>query len=331
MLLEFIIPYYGSADLFINSLSTVLKQKDTTDYGIIVVNDNGEKEELVEETTKVKQFLSLMKSVCSIPITYIENEKNSGPGVSRNNGLAASSAEYLSFVDSDDFLNEEFVGIFKQELDRNNEFDIFVGSCVAVKSETEAMSISPEIITWVHSKVYRREFLIKYDIYFPNLRMNEDSGFNTIAYEVTKNIAYYNGTIPMYYWMQNNPNSITAIGGNRPYVESIETYLDSVTFAYEKVLMHRSIDELNRIQAQILQIYLFYSELMYRDENYMLVEPKVQKFFDMIHPTKWYQSQSVKDKIAMYVISQNILGPMIPEITFAQFVKKFEKEPLNFR
>lgn len=70
---------------------------------------------------------------------------------------------------------------------------------------------------------------------------------------------------------------------------------------------------------------------MYRNENYILVEPKVQKFFDIIHPTKWYQSQSVKDKIAMYVISQNILCPMIPEITFAQFVKKFEKEPLNFR
>lgn len=331
MLLEFVIPYYGSADLFINSLSSVFKQKDPSDYGIIIVNDNGGKAELVEETSKVKKFLDMMMSVSSIPITYIENEHNSGPGVSRNNGLAVSSAEYISFMDSDDFLNEEFVSILKKEIAKNEDSELVVGSCVAVRSETEALQIGQDIITWIHSKAYKREFLIKYDIYFPNLRMNEDSGFNAIVYELVEKITYYQGTTPMYYWMQNIPNSLTSIGSTRPYVESIALYIESILFAYEKVFKYRTIDELNRIQAQIFQVYLFYCELMYRGEDYSLIEPLVQRFFDMIHHTKWYQSQQVKDKIATYAISQNILGPMIPEITFAQFVKKFEGEPLNFR
>lgn len=267
MLLEFIIPYYGSADLFINSLSTVFRQKDTTDYGIIIVNDNGEHKHLAEETAKVKQFIEMMNSVSGIPVKYIENEKNSGPGISRNNGLAASSAEYLSFVDSDDFLNEEYVSIFKQEIAGNPESDILVGSCLAVKSDTEYLVIGQEVITWLHGKLYKRDFLMKHDIYFPALRMNEDSGFNAIAYELTHAISYYKGDIPMYYWMQNNPNSLTTLGNSRPYTDSIRTYLESVTFAYEAVLKHRHIDDLNRFQAQILQIYLFYSELMYRDED----------------------------------------------------------------
>lgn len=329
MLLEFIVPYFGASELLLNALSTVLKQKDKKDIGVIIVDDNGTKHS--EESAKVVQFIEMMKGMVDIPITYIKNDENIGSGLSRNRGLSSATAKYVSFLDSDDYLNENFVTIFKEECEKGEDFNIFCGSCIAVKSDTEYLAISPEIITWLHGKAYLLSFLKENEITFPALRFNEDSGFNSIAYDITKEIRYYKGDIPMYYWMQSNPNSLTNLSNKKPYAYSIITYLESITFAYDHLLKKVDSEQLDRFPAQILQVYLFYCELLYRDEKVDEVEKYLQTFFDTIHPSKWYQSQRVKDKIAQYVIYQNILGPVIPEITFAQFIKKFEKEPLNFR
>lgn len=331
MFLEFIVPYFGNADLLIQGVSTILRQTDKTDIGVIIVDDNDGTGEGASESIKVQGFLDSMKGITSIPITYVKNEQNVGPGSSRNNGLARASAKYVSFVDSDDYLNENFVQVFREECAKGEDFDIFVGSCLAVKSNTEYLHISPEIITWVHGKMYNRDFLINNKIQFPPLRLNEDSGFNSIAYDTTHAIRYYQGTIPMYYWMQTNPSSLTKKSEERPYEESICAYVESVTFAYTHLLDRINFDKLDRFPAQIYQIYLFYAELLYRNESVDAVEKVIQKFFNLIHPTKWYQSGWAKDRIAYFAIHENILGPVIPEITFSGFVKRFEKEPLNFR
>ena len=331
MFLEFIIPYFGAAERFIPTLSTVFKQTDKQDIGIIIVDDNGDVKKNKGETEKVKQYLEILKGINTIPVTYLENETNVGPGVSRNKGLAAATAKYISFLDSDDYLHEDYVKIFKEECAIGEDFDIFVGSCLSVKSKEEYMQINPEIITWIHGKAYKLSFLRENNITFPNLRMNEDSGFNAIAYEITKDIRYYKGNIPMYYWMSDNPESLTSLNKDQPYERTIQTYIESVIFAYEHLLGKYDYEKFDRFPAQILQVYLFYCELLYRGDTVNELEKTLQNFFNLIHKTKWYQSQRIKDKIAQYVVYQNIVGPMIPEITFSEFVKKFEKESLNFK
>jgi glycosyltransferase involved in cell wall biosynthesis len=273
----------------------------------------------------------MIKNLSHIPVLYIENKENSGPGASRNVGLSSATAQYISFLDSDDYLNENFVKIFKEELSKGNDFNIFVGSTLAIKEENSYMTIPPEIITWLHGRVYLLSFLRENEITFPEIRFNEDSGFNAIAHEVTQSVVFYKGDVPMYYWMHNNPESLTSLSTKKSYEYAIETYIQSIIFAYGKILKEHDAEELNRFPAQILQVYLFYCELLYRNETVLEVEKQLHIFFDLIHKTKWYQSKKIKDKIAEYVIMQNILGPVIPEITFAEFVKKFEKDPLNFR
>ena len=331
MLLQFIVPYYGQAERAMGCLSTLFKQKDTSGFGIILVNDNANSEAYREDTLKIRQFLEMSKNLSPVPVVYLENNVNVGPGQSRNIGLEHATADYVSFVDSDDYLNENFVSVFKEELVKDNSFDIFVGSTLAVKGDKDYQVMPPEIITWIHSRVYRLDFLKDNGVCFPDIRFNEDSGFNAIAYDITDKVVYYKGNVAMYYWMQNNPESLTALSNSKPYGYAIATYLESVIFAYDRILKNHDADELNRFPAQILQTYLFYCELLYRGEEVSEVEKQLQIFFDLIHFTRWYQSQKIKDKIARCVTMQNILGPVIPEITFSSFVKKFEKDELNFR
>ena len=41
-------------------------------------------------------------------IVCLENEVNSGPGISRNKGIEAATGEYIAFVDADDLITEDF-------------------------------------------------------------------------------------------------------------------------------------------------------------------------------------------------------------------------------
>lgn len=43
-------------------------------------------------------------------IKIVQNKQNEGLGAARNAGVAASSGEYLSFIDSDDFIHPNFLG-----------------------------------------------------------------------------------------------------------------------------------------------------------------------------------------------------------------------------
>lgn len=56
MFLEFIIPYFGAAERFILTLSTVFKQTDKQDIGIVIVDDNGNVKKNREKQKKLNNI-----------------------------------------------------------------------------------------------------------------------------------------------------------------------------------------------------------------------------------------------------------------------------------
>ena len=86
MFLQFIMPYYGSADLAIQAITSILNQTDTKDIGLIVVDDNHFNDEGREQSTKLCLFLNEHRND-GVNITYIKNDENLGFGKTRNVGL----------------------------------------------------------------------------------------------------------------------------------------------------------------------------------------------------------------------------------------------------
>lgn len=324
MFLQFIIPYYGLADQLITAVNSVFNQTDIEDIGIIVIDDNHFDDEGREQSTKACLFLNQHRND-GINILYIKNKQNLGVGPTRNKGLVAATAKYIAFIDSDDEIATNYVALFRG-WEKKFSYNVFVGKYSYLQGEYCCIH---NHLTWLHGKIYKLSFLRYNHIFFPPLRFNEDAGFGTMVFEMTKSIYTYTGDEIIYFW-KTNPNSLTKSGKGEIY--SVQHYVKSNTFAVKRILKKYNLNNTQRIPATLLKIYFYYCELLFQNYDVNSISPEIQLFFDTIHHTEWYKLDSFKQKLGQsYTIGGDSTIGTIPEITLAQFVSMFEKEPLNFR
>lgn len=96
-LVTIVIPVYGVEEFIERCLKSALNQTYQK-LEIIVVND----------ATKDRS-MDLVRGVRDDRLKIIEHTENQGLAKSRNDGILASSGEYLAFLDSDDYLDLNFV------------------------------------------------------------------------------------------------------------------------------------------------------------------------------------------------------------------------------
>lgn len=90
-LLSVIIPVYNRPQRVVKALNSIPKRDDIE---IIVIDDCS--------TDNTLEALNSYNNNVR-PITILQNEVNSGPGISRNKGLDIAKGEYIAFLDSDDW------------------------------------------------------------------------------------------------------------------------------------------------------------------------------------------------------------------------------------
>lgn len=98
-MITFIIPVYNAQATLKRTLESVLGQTKE-DYEILVVNDGS--------TDGTEELCQRYLSQYPDKITYLYQE-NRGLGGARNRGLLHARGEYVSFLDSDDYLMPEYV------------------------------------------------------------------------------------------------------------------------------------------------------------------------------------------------------------------------------
>ena len=92
--LSIIIPVYNGQDYITDCINSILDQRDSEKYEIIIVNDGS-----TDNTSEIlDSFKRANKNISII------NQQNSGVSVARNNGINAAHGRYVSFVDCDDMV-----------------------------------------------------------------------------------------------------------------------------------------------------------------------------------------------------------------------------------
>lgn len=200
MKLQILIPQYEETDEVIKPLldSIAIQQNiDMEDIGVIIVNDGS-------DTHLSKKFLN------SYPykIEYYLNE-HKGVSATRNACLDHATADYVMFCDADDmFYSVCALWIIFREIDNKNEdFEYGFDSMTTLFIEEtrnpqnkEVMYINHEVdSTFVHGKIHRRQYLINNNIRWnDNLTIHEDSYFNILCANLSKNVKYC--STPIYLW-----------------------------------------------------------------------------------------------------------------------------------
>ncbi|MBQ6817268.1 MAG: glycosyltransferase family 2 protein [Bacilli bacterium] len=202
--LSIIIPCYNS----FHHMKRCLEQFEKycpNDVEIIIVDDCS--------TDSTYDELCKYKEKCLYNLTLLQNEVNSGPGSTRNFGLQHAKGKYITFLDSDDFFDNEFwssiLPMLKEEYDCIL-FDAYIYFSDEKKSLYHTMPDRfddgmlgvKETIVFVQGstcgKVYKNSIINRNDIKFLSQNRCEDMPFTKCVVANCSKIKYLKKPLYMY-------------------------------------------------------------------------------------------------------------------------------------
>lgn len=209
-----IIPVYNVEQYISQCLDSLINQT-LQEIEIICIND-GSKDNSLNILNDYADKDSRIKII---------NKKNEGLSCARNDGLKAASGEYIGYVDSDDWVAEDFYEKLFIAAKKYNA-DIAAGNIVRcgklvrkyrIKYEQEKLftdnteklkAAGIPKYNYVWNKIYKRENLLKLDIPFPAGKVYEDIRWSIKVIYYLENLV----TVPeSNYYYRKNQNSIVSV------------------------------------------------------------------------------------------------------------------------
>lgn len=162
------------------------------------------------------------------------HKENNGAAAARNSGIEISTGQYIAFVDSDDYIEND---MYLKMMEINQKYDCEMVMCDCVKESAEESNIfTHDIRSGFYDKAqlvneYFPQLLMKNDVNYPatisngvilfkknlidriklryaeGMRFSEDLLFGAIAVYNANSFYYMKGIA--YYHYINNPNSVT--------------------------------------------------------------------------------------------------------------------------
>ena len=270
MLLDIIIPQYKEDEKEISNLLNSIDNQKKVDFSQIKLT-------IVNDCSDVLLSDSFLKSFKNLNISYIRNDKNTGPGLARQKGIDNTDGLYIMFCDSDDKLYDERSLSIITDFITEKEPNYLVTNIVVEGSKGILVKKGKDTFPWMHGKVFKREFLAKNEIRFhPNVRHLEDSYFTTsVLGTINPNdIAYLD--YATYLW-KNNETSLTRQKHKFHYtVECFDDFYNSPMYTYEFLTKKNSYLKFSYLLSSVFGIYIVlnsdlfnYDELKEKREYYM--------------------------------------------------------------
>ena len=214
MKLSIIVPTYNVENLIANCLDSLLDQDILKEnYEILVINDGS-----TDSSAKIAaSYANNYQNVILI------NQKNKGLSGARNTGISYAKGKYIYFIDSDDYIAKNTLGLIislleKHKLDVMGIKEIQTNR-LNLKESTNINTINTDNlkvtdgITFIADNYYlnnawwyfiRTEFLKKTKLTFPVGRLVEDANFTSKLLIAAQKITYIPLDFYRYYQRSNS-------------------------------------------------------------------------------------------------------------------------------
>lgn len=189
MNLSIIIPIYNKAEYILDCLNSIVAQS-LKDIEIICIDDGSTdgSAEIISEFAEKDERIRLIK------------QNNRGAGAARNAGIKSAKGEYIAFLDADDYYpsNDTLARIYG--VAKTNNADICGGSFCEIRGD-EIVTKFDGIMSgntfahegWIDYRdyqfdygyyrfIYRRDFLARNNLFFPDYRRYQDPPFMLRAF-----------------------------------------------------------------------------------------------------------------------------------------------------
>ncbi len=329
MELSIIVPIYNVEDYLEECLKSLYNIKNIK-LEIILVND-GSKDNSFKIMEKFKEIYPEK--------TVLINKENGGLSSARNAGMKAAVGEYISFIDSDDFIDvDEFEKFFKEG--QKDKLDVMVGNMRYYTPERTGDSLFRSDIVknsgivngidffWnlfqkpkcfreeVVDDIYKREFLVKNNIWFNENIVHEDSEFTPLVYLKAEKVKYIDRA---FYFYRQRTGSIM----NKVSEKSIVS-LESIC---EKFFIEcKNLDSKKGKEVLSSLILSFYSVVIYKRYNgagdWKRVHKRYKELYRELKNNKGFELEEFLLSFSVFI--PNMLRKFLgKQITNVQKIPKF--------
>ncbi len=237
--ISIIIPVYNTSNYLRECIESVLNQS-FSDFELLLIDDGSTDcsyEICQEYKAKDKRIRVFQK-------------QNSGVSDTRNMGLDHAKGEYVSFCDSDDFIDKEMYQILYETMIKNNVDRVCGGynyvyennrvvrckprisdgrytSKHIIKRMIDDGTLSGVLFSGVNNSLFKRSIIEKYNVRFnKKVKYNEDSLFS-ISYMINSSSIYALQSKPLYYYRQYASSSTGKRAIGDMYIPFREALLNS--------------------------------------------------------------------------------------------------------
>lgn len=234
-----VIPTYNVENYIEQCLESVLNQTHKN-LEIIVIDDRS--------TDNTYQILKKYEKLDN-RIKLHRMQQNSGPSKVRNIGIENATGEYLYFMDSDDWIDLNYIEKFLNASQKNDVDLVINYNIILYKNEKDNkfyksysklepnVYITDDIIKYIYffpvyicSKFYKTDFIKKTNIKFPEGVIFEDNYFHIVT--LIKAEKFYSFRGPSYYYRQR-ANSITGKNGKNKNPKNLLDFIKMSKITYD--------------------------------------------------------------------------------------------------
>lgn len=192
-LISVIIPVYNQELFLGRCLRSILSQSiNREDFEIIVIDDGSK-----DGSLKIIQSFGN-------EIILIKNKKNKGLPYSINRGIKKSSGKYIVRLDSDDYVNKNFLLILKIFLDENLNYDAVSCDYYLVNNKEKFLSRQNCLERSIGCGImFRAKHLKKIGPYDENFLLHEDKDYRI---RFTKKYTINRIPLPLYRYRVHDQN-----------------------------------------------------------------------------------------------------------------------------
>lgn len=235
-----IVPVYNTSKYLDACLESICNQT-LSNIEIIIINDGSTDKSLLIINSFAKKDERIK----------IINQENSGLSVARNEGLKIAIGEYVSFVDSDDRILPQGLEAMV-EVGRKYKLDIVLPVWRITKNQKwlppdkndkklyevksgekyliEKLLIKDYVIN-ITSNLYRRKFLLKHKLFFPEGLVHEDQYYSLVSLFYARKVKFTN---IHYYIVTKNLDSITRRNDKTKNGHDILEICEKIEYVFKK-------------------------------------------------------------------------------------------------
>ena len=286
--ISIVIPCYNIADSIERCINSV-KGQSYENFEALFIDDgstDNTKDVILENIQNDERMKYLYK-------------ENGGVSSARNLGIENATGEYICFIDSDDYVEKDFLkGLYDNLIENGSDISI----CYFNRVYEDKISVNEVKNGFYHlirypapwNKICRTSLYRDNNIRFPNARLSEDLGSTSKLLMLSDKVSVVEK--PLYNYIQNPTSSMHTYDDRIYEVYAITEDIES--FAKSNNLFEKFFDELEYINIYHILIGTVY-RASFRDDFNTDSLKEMKSYVESKYPN-WPKNKGIKELPAFY-------------------------------